>query len=70
MRAILSTICLFLMSFGAFAAEEANKDADIAHTGSGAVIVFALFVLAFCGWVVWAIKKASKDKADNDAAKK
>ena len=70
MRAILSSVFLFLMSFGAFAVEEANKDAEIAHTGSGAVIVFGVFVLIFCGWVVWAIKRASKKQAEEDAAKK
>lgn len=70
MRAILSSIFLFLMPFVAFAVEEANKDADIPHAGSGAVIVFAIFVIAFCGWIVWAIKKASKKQAEEDAAKK
>jgi arginine exporter protein ArgO len=70
MRAMLSSVFLFLMSFGAFAVEEANKDAEIAHTGTGAVIAFGVVVLIFCGWVVWAIKKASKKQAEEDAAKK
>jgi len=70
MRSLISSLSLFLMSFGALAVEEANKDAEIAHTGPGAVIVFGLVVLAFCVWMALAIRKNSKKQASEEAAKK
>lgn len=70
MRSILLSVFLFLVSFGALAVEEANKDAEIPHTGPAAVIVFGLVVVAFCVWMVLAIRKNFKKQAEEDAAKK